>query len=282
MRARFMIFSVTFAISVAAGAFHWRAQRTQAALESDRGHLLAAISEPRRLADQDARRAAAAQRDVQTLAAERAGRDATRSASSAATTTARAAASPAPKSAAVVTNPELRRWQVQAFVSDQRLRFVALLRGLGFTPEKLQSFDRIVGDCQLVQLDDSQPAAIRQHAREKRDAQLKELFGENHDRWLEANRNEPARAMVNRIVQQTFQGSGALTTAQADELTRIVAQHRLPPAKEAGGGQTRYDWDRIVSDAHSILAERQQQDFAVAVEFRRVSEKMSAIAAGKK
>jgi hypothetical protein len=172
--------------------------------------------------------------------------------------------------------------QVQAFVSDQRLRFAALLQRAGFTTEKLQAFDQINASCQQVTLDESQPDAVRRQARETRDAQLQELFGRHHEEWLDANRNQPARAIVAQIVQQTFQSSGALTTAQAEELTRIIAQHRVPPSKEAGAGQSGYDWERIISDAQSILADRQREDFVAAIEYRRASEKMSAMAAQKK
>lgn len=186
-----------------------------------------------------------------------------------------------PKPAVASPNPELRAWQVQAYVSDRRLRFAALLTRLGFTDEKRQAFDQIHAACQQVVLDETQPEAVRRQARETRDAQLKELFGARYEQWLEAERHDPARAVVAQIVQQTFQSSGALTTAQAEELTRLVAQHRLPPAK-GGGGMAGHDWDSIIADSQALLADRQREDFIAAVEYRRASEKMSAMAAKNK
>lgn len=56
----------------------------------------------------------------------------------------------------------------------------------------------------------------------------------------------------------------------------------LPPVTGAGAGSAGYDWDRIIGDAHALLAERQREDFGTAVEYRRASEKMSAMAAKKK
>jgi hypothetical protein len=170
--------------------------------------------------------------------------------------------------------------QLQAFVSEQRLRFTELLDRLHFTAENRQAFDRIHAAYQQVMLDDSKTDAARHQARETRDARLQELFGPNYDQWAEANRNQPARAIVAQIVQQTFQSAGALTTAQADELTRIVAQHRL--SSQQTGGSQQYDWDRIITDAHPLLADRQREAFVTAVEYRRASEKMSAIAARKR
>jgi hypothetical protein len=172
--------------------------------------------------------------------------------------------------------------QVQAFVSEQRLRFAGLLKQLGFTAEKLQGFDRIHADFQQVMLDDSSTNAARQQARQQRDAQLKELFGPAFEQWNDANRNQPARALVEQIVRQTFPGSGALTTAQADQLTRVVGQNRIPPSNPPAPGPARYDWERIVIDARSILAERQLADFEAAVQFRRASEEMAAMVAKKK
>ena len=71
------------------------------------------------------------------------------------------------------------------------------------------------------------------------------------------------------------------TSAQADELTRIVGQRRIPSAKEPAGA-VRYDWDRIIVDARLLLADRQMEDFIAAIEYRRASEKMAALAAKRR
>jgi hypothetical protein len=68
-----------------------------------------------------------------------------------------------------------------------------------------------------------------------------------------------------------------LTTAQADELTRIVSAHRSQPER----GPARYDWDRIIADARGILDERQSESFASAIRFRRTTEQMNAMASSK-
>ena len=281
MNARFLMLWAALTAAVAAGGYHWKTTNTRSRLETDRAHVLNEVAEKRRLTDETSRQVAVARSELQALLADRMNR-----LGSAASTGLRSSAgngtpTPRPKPAVVPPNPELRRLQVQAFVSDQRLRFAALLNRLGFTTEKLQAFDRIQGSWQQVMLDDSQPEAVRQQARTTRDAQLRELFGPHYEFWVDANRNQPARAIVAQIVQQTFQSSGALTTAQAEELTRIVAQHRVPPSIEAGAGQPSYDWDRIISDAQSILADRQREDFIAAIEYRRASDKMAAMAAKK-
>lgn len=276
MNARFLLLVAALGTGLAAGGYHWQAQHTQARLESERARLVRDTAAERRLADETARQVAAAQGKLQAPIAERS----TAPSSSPSPLAVNGTPTPRPKPS-VVPNAELRGWQVQAYVSDQRLRFAALLDRVGFTAEKLQAFDRIIASCQQVTLDDTQPEALRRRARETRDAQLQELFGPDYAQWVEANRNEPARALVAEIVRQTFQSSGALTIAQAEELTRIVAQHRLAPAKEAGASQPRYDWDQIIADAHNLLADRQREDFIAAVTYRRTSEKMSAIAAKK-
>jgi hypothetical protein len=199
-----------------------------------------------------------------------------------ATDAALASPAPKPKPPAARASPELREMQVRAFVSEQRLRFAATLKRLAPDARKPGEFDRIQGECQRTLLDESQTDAGRQQARQTRDARLKELFGPDYEQWAEANRSDPARALVAEIVHRTFQSSGALTTTQADELTRIVGVHRVSPGKAAGGGQAHYDWDAIVAEAGTVLDPLQQDDFATAVRLRRASDEMSALAAPKK
>jgi hypothetical protein len=281
MNVRTFILPAAMTAVIAAGGYHWKAIRTQSRLEAERARVLATAAETRRLYEETSRQVAAAQSELQATIADRMNRS--RSAPASGLNAQRSNASPAPrtKSSVLPSSPELRRLQIQAFVSEQRLRFAEVLKRLHFTPENRQAFDRIHGAYQEAMLANFQTDVAREQARHARDAQLQELFGANHDQWIDANRNQPARAIVAQIVQQTFQSSGALTTAQADELTRIVAQHRIQPPKQSVAG-LHYDWDQIISDAHSLLDHRQREAFVTAIEYRRASEKMSAIAAGKK
>jgi hypothetical protein len=242
---------------------------------------LATAAETRQLYEETSRQVAAAQIELEAMLSARGSQPGRPSSPDRAAPTSSTATSRT-KSAVVPPGPELRRLQVQTFVNEQRLRFAELLKRLHFTSEDRQAFDRIHGAYQQAMVDNTQTDAARQQARQARDTQLQELFGANYDQWIEANRHEPARAIVAQIVQQTFQSSGALTTAQADELTRIVAQHRIPPSKETGARQFHYDWDQIITDAHSLLADRQREAFITAIEYRRASEAMSAMAAKQK
>jgi hypothetical protein len=196
--------------------------------------------------------------------------------------TAPAVSAPAARAtAATAPSSELRQLRVQAFVSEQRMQFEALLQRLRFTLAQRQAFDRINEDFYRATLDEKLDASGRQEAKDAKSAALRELFGADHDAWLEANRQQSARAMVDQIVHQTFPSSGALNAAQADELTRIVDQHRLS-SSGAAGASTGYDWERIIADARTILADRQMDDFIAAVRYRRASEQMSAMAASAK
>lgn len=191
------------------------------------------------------------------------------------------ASTPSPRVPAA-PDPEIRRLRVQTFISEQRMQFAALLHRLGFTPAQWQAFDRLQGEFYHAMLDEKRDAAGRQVARDARSAALRELFGSNHDAWLEANRQQSARAIVDQIVHQTFPSSGALNAAQADELTRIVAQHRAKGPANARPDAADYDWGRIMDDARTVLADRQMEDFTAAVSYRRASDQMSAMAAPAK
>lgn len=280
MNTRVLLLSLAVAAGAAAGFHHWKTQHAQARMAMEVVRLQAEAAETRRLTDDTFRQVADARDELQALLAAHANRSVSHA--PAATGASPADGTPSPKKVATAPSEELRRLQVQAFVSNQRLRFGALLKRLGFTPEQLQKFDRIHAAYQYALLESPQPEGARQLALETRDAALLELFGAASDQWIAANREQPARAIVEQIVQQTFQGSGALTASQADELTHIVAQHRLPPSKETDPASASYDWNQIIAAARSILADRQMEDFVTAIDFRRTVEKMAALAAKKK
>ncbi len=177
-------------------------------------------------------------------------------------------------------DPEMRRVRVQTFAGEQRMQFAALLHRVGFTAAQRQAFDRINEEFYHAMLDEKLDASVRELARGVRAEALRELFGPHHETWREANQQAMARGIVDGIIHQTFPSSGALNAAQADELTRIVAQHRLPAT--GAGGPARFDWDRIIDEARTILADRQMNDFTAAVTHRRASDQMSSMAAQAK
>lgn len=258
---------------------HVRSRQIRTVLERERQQLLAATRQAQ--AEQtetkrqlDAARARAAAAAAKTKAATEASVAAAANARAAAATPARPSIAPAKP------DPEMRRVRVQTFAGEQRMQFAALLHRLGFTPAQRQAFDRINADFFRAMLDEKLDAAGRDVARGVRADAMRELFGVHHETWREANQQAVARAVVDGIIHQTFPSSGALTAAQADELTRIVEQHRLPPSD--AGGPARFDWDRIISETRTILADRQMDDFIAAVSHRRATEQMSAIAARTK
>jgi hypothetical protein len=283
MSARLSIRLLALLAALAAGIYHVSAVHRQAHLRVDRVQLEEQAMKLRSEDEDGAGLVAAAEEDLQRLAADRASR--TEAAASVAQSSAvsgnKNTPTPPTQNVGNVPKSDLLEWQVQAYISEQRLRYARLLKRLGLTSEDSHAFDRIQGAYRKLMVDPTQNAAARKQAAQTRDDQLKALFGANHEQWLEAQRNEPARFVVSQIVQQTFQGSGALTTTQAEELERIVAQHRLQVSSAPGGRRGGYDWDQIVADAQSILADQQQKDFLVAIEYRRASEQMSAMAAAK-
>jgi hypothetical protein len=190
------------------------------------------------------------------------------------------AGTPARPVAPAKPDPEMRGVRVRTFAGEQRMQFAPLLHRLGFTPAQRQAFDRINEEFYQAMLDEKLDASGRDAARGVRAEALRELFGAHHETWREANQQAMARGIVDGIIHQTFPSSGALNAAQADELTRIVAQHRLPAS--GAGGPASLDWDRIIGEARTILADRQMEDFIAAVSYRRASDQMSAMAAQAK
>ena len=258
---------------------HLQSRSTRAALEHERLQLVAATQRAREEQVATKRQVEAARaRAVAAAAKTNSGAGPTIAADSEAGLP--AGPPTRPPVAPAQPDSELRRARVLTFAGEQRMQFSPLLYRLGFTPAQRQTFDRINEEYFQAMLDETLDAAGREVARGLRAEALRELFGSHHESWREANQQAMARGIVDGIVHQTFPSSGALNAAQADELTRIVAQHRLPAS--AARGPATFDWDRIIDEARTILADRQMEDFISAVSHRRASERMSALAAPAK
>jgi len=264
--------------AVFAVVHHLQSHRSSEALEHERLQLVAATQRAREEQVATKQQVDAARARVVAAAKTNAGAGPTIVAASNAGST---SAPPArPPITPAQPDPELRRARVLTFAGEQRMQFSPLLHRLGFTPAQRQMFDRINEEYYRAMLDEKLDAAGREVARGVRAEALRELFGAHHETWREANQQAMARGIVDGIVHQTFPSSGALNAAQADELTRIVAQHRLPAS--AARGPATFDWNRIIDEARTILADRQMEDFISAVSHRRASEQMSALAARAK
>lgn len=266
--------------SVVAIVQHLQSRQRRAALERERLRLLADTQSARALTAETTRQVEA-ERTRAAAAVTRPKVPAPASTPRAATPAA-SAANARPPATPASSDPSLPPLRTQVFVSEQRMQFSALLHRLGFTSVQRQSFDRIQEEFHRAMLDETLDAAGRQRMRDARSAALRELFGANHEAWLEANRHQSARAIVDQIVHQTFPSSGALNAAQADELTRMVAQHRTKGSAADRPDAADYDWERITAEARTILADRQLADFAAAVSYRRASDQMSTMAAQAK
>lgn len=259
---------------------HVQSRQARTALERERLQLVAATQRSQAEQAETARQVKATQARATAVAAAAAAKAQTTAAAAASGPGAPTAVPARSPVALAKPDPELRRARVQTFAAEQRMQFAPLLHRLGFSAGQRQAFDRINEVYFRAMLDETLDAAGRDAARGVRAEALRELFGSQHEVWREANQQAQARGIVDGIIHQTFPSSGALNAGQADELTRIVAQHRLP-ATDAGG-PTRFDWDRIIGEARTILADRQMADFMTAVTHRRASDRMSALAAQAK
>ncbi len=276
---RVILLALSAVAITAAMVFHGHTREQGLQLEAERTLASKDLVDTRRRTAEVVKQVSAAKEALQTSLKAQTKRSATNKKN--AVTTKANQANSAPTLPAATVDPAFRRLQTQAFVSEQRLYFAGLLRRVGFTTGQLQAFDAIQAEY-LTALLEASSSDGRARATSTRETKLQDLFGPAHGQWVEANRSLPSRAKVAQIVQQTFQSSGALTLAQADELARLLDEHRISPSQKTGRQQEQHDWDRIVSEARGILDERQVSDFVVAIEYRRASEKMSAIAAKKK
>lgn len=278
---RIPVLLLTFAAlgALVAVVQHVQSRQARAALERERLQLVAHTQRARAEQAETKRQVEAARARAVAAAAKTkaAAGPAVAAASDARATAGMPARSPV---APAKPDPEMRRVRVQTFAGEQRMQFAPLLHRLGFTPGQRQAFDRINEEFYQAMLDEKLDASGRDAARGVRAEALRELFGAHHETWREANQQAMARGIVDGIIHQTFPSSGALNAAQADELTRIVAQHRLPAP--GAGGSANFDWDRIIVEARTILADRQMEDFIAAVSHRRASDQMSAMAAQAK
>lgn len=191
------------------------------------------------------------------------------------------------RNARIGSSPELRQASVQAYVDDQKVAYGGLLKKLGLTPKQLDRFNAIQAEAQTRRLDfavavsegriapnSPESAAFQTEAQKWEEDGLRDLFGPAYVQWTGQLQNLRSRRLVSEIVQHTFSYSGALSRAQADQLTVLLDSH-----KQTENGRTSYDWDGIFREATPILTPEQLDGFKSGVEHRLVSTQMNAIAA---
>ena len=87
-----------------------------------------------------------------------------------------------------------------------------------------------------------------------------------------------ARQVVNQIVQQNLQGSGAFSGAMVEQLTQILANCRT--SKQSGpltSDPTGYDWDTILSQARSTMSIQQMEGIETSLKYYRAQKQMAAM-----
>jgi hypothetical protein len=105
------------------------------------------------------------------------------------------------------------------------------------------------------------------------DEAYRDLFGAAYPQWIEELQNLSSRQVVNSIVQSTFSASGALSGAQADQLTALLVRN-----KSTENGRIRYDWESILREAAPVLTPEQLDGFKSGVEFTIATAEMNLLA----
>jgi len=192
--------------------------------------------------------------------------------------------SPQRNLAVVAKDPKLRSSYLRALSDERQVQFAGLFAKLGFTAEQREKFAQAEGAYQEGMLDMAAAAAdqgiawsdpsidrIKSELSGTLDDQLKTLFGANYDQWTDTNMTANSRAIVGQVLQRTYDGPGAISGAEADQLTSILANNnaRYRPGQRPVD-PTSYNWDAVLAQASGILTPAQLAAFTSGTELVRL------------
>jgi cell division protein FtsB len=285
MKLRLVLLPTALVIAVVSGLFHVRAVRTMRAQQAEHELTQQQIAALHRESTELARQAEALR---QRLAALRQEPPPAAAAPTKAASAAKRSLETKSDAVVIADTPELRTLRVRSFVSEQHTKFAGLFQRLGLSVEQLHRFDAIQAEYAQGFLDVQSSASeqglngsdtneLLQHARDTRDAQLREVFGASFEAWQEANRTIGPRTQVRRMLEQMYPSAGPVENSRSEQLIAIVASHAQPH-----GIGVIYNWDAIGAEAESVLSGTQLTAFKDAAAWQRLSTEMAAVAARKR
>lgn len=283
MKLRLVLLPAALGVALAAGLFHVRAARAMQAQNVERELARQQLAALRRESTELARQADALRQKRAAL------RQAPPPAPAKTAAPAKRALETKSDAVVIADTPELRQLRVRSFVSEQHTNFAGLFQRLGLSVEQLRRFDAIQTEYAQSFLDVQSSASeqalsgsgtneLLQHAKDTRDAQLREVFGASFDAWQEANRTIGPRSQVRRMLEQMYPSAGPVENARSEQLIAIVASHAQP----THGIGVVYDWDAIGAEAETVLSGTQLTAFKDAAAWQRLSTQMAAVAARKR
>jgi hypothetical protein len=102
-------------------------------------------------------------------------------------------------------------------------------------------------------------------------SQTQALFGDHYNDWVQANWTLNPRFIIGEVLQKSYDGAGAISGSQADQLTQILAQNnaRYQTGQQAAD-PTSYNWEAVLSEAENILTPAQMEAFKAGTAARRL------------
>jgi hypothetical protein len=175
--------------------------------------------------------------------------------------------------ALLAANPRLFALGVRAYRANLGLHFGSLYRSLALAPDQIERFEDLMTRHQedtldlnaaaaARGLDDADPAVVALRGQE--DEQLRAaqaaLLGEAGFQQLQQfNREQPVGDIVTNVATTMALSSTPLSSAQAGQLTRFLADASSAYQSGNPADTATIDWDQVLSQAQGILSNAQYE-----------------------
>lgn len=175
----------------------------------------------------------------------------------------------------LVNDPALQQLYLIAERASLEALYASLERRLGFTPPQSDAFKAIVMERHEQRLDladlqasrdldegDQLLTALRRKAVEDFETKLVTLLGKRgYQEFKEHERALPVLRLVNRFAGAVALEGQPLSAAQAEDLTRVIANASAPYSEGGEADPNHVDWPVALENSAAVLSPPQQQSF---------------------
>lgn len=199
---------------------------------------------------------------------------------------------------AVASNPQLGARYADGLRTSFALSYGGLFKAYGLPAEKIQAFTNLLVWLEMSRLDliaTEQAQKLDSDSSKKawddwfamRRAKIADVLGEQAERFREYEKTENARALALRLASSEAYGQTAVTPAQVERVTEILAAHSARPATNNLVQKGTVKWSDAQRELQGVLSAEQietlgyfvAEDAAQAQQqslFRRATAKLKA------
>ena len=161
----------------------------------------------------------------------------------------------------LLRHPEVKQALIGSKIAEWNLRYDALYKSLGLTPDQIEKFQTImlasgsggwVNRLLVPELKEMVFPIGDTDLAQNGTRRLRELLGDDgYRQFTEFNRVDSARQLAVQAASSLYFTEAPLTPAQSEQLIQILDNNRSP---RSGPQVSPFDWDAVLAQARDVLS----------------------------